>query len=84
MVTAGGTSAVYGVGALTGITGTASSGTPGPMRPASANAGQLVTLTGKAFDANTNVVFQTIDSGGNRGDIVVHPTSVSSDGTQAR
>lgn len=80
ITTAGGTSAVFGV-SLTGITTQSSSGVASSNAQASAQPGQVITLTGTAFDLSTDVVFQTIDSSGTRDDIIVKPKTVSVDRT---
>ncbi|NML45874.1 phosphatase PAP2 family protein [Ramlibacter sp. G-1-2-2] len=83
VTTAGGTSAVFGL-TFTGITATAGYGTPAQGGQASANPGQTITINGTGLDASTDVVFQTVDSSGNPGDIVVHPTIVGPGGTSVQ
>ena len=64
------------VGALTaGIVATAGSGTAANAGLPSANPGQAITLTGSGFDATTDVVFPTFDSGGNAGERIVRPVA---------
>jgi len=65
---------------LSGITGTAASGTPAQAGVASANIGQTVTLTGSGLTGDDDVVFTTVDSSGNLREQTVSPTSVADDG----
>ena len=81
VTTLGGTSAPYGL-TLTGIVAVAGSGTPANAGVASANPGQAITLHGSGLDTTSDVVFQTIDSAGNRGERVVRPAAVNGTGTQ--
>ncbi len=81
VTTLGGTSAVFDL-TLTGITSTATSGTPANAGVASANPGQAITLTGTKFDATTDVIFQTIDGNGTRSERVVRAVAVNAAGTQ--
>ncbi|MCG2595886.1 hypothetical protein LZ009_24180, partial [Ramlibacter sp. XY19] len=80
--TAGGTSAAFNQ-ALTGITSTPASGVAADAGVAAAVPGQVITLTGTGLDTSIDVVFQTVDASGNRGEIVVRPNSVSADASQA-
>ena len=68
---------------FTGITGTATSGTPANAGQASANPGQTITITGTGLDTSTDVVFRTIDDSGNKSQVVVHPTTAAADGSSA-
>ena len=65
---------------LTAIAATAQGGTPANAAVASANAGQVITLTGTNFGAGTEVVFPTLDSTGTAGQTAVTPLAVSADG----
>ena len=68
--------------ALTGATATAGVGTPARSALASANPGQVITLTGSGLRANDQVVFETVDYNSSAvGWTAVNPISVSSDGT---
>ena len=82
VTTLGGTSAQYGV-TFTGITSAPGSGTAANGAQPAANPGQVITLSGSGFDATTDIVFATIDDGGNKSQIVVHPISTTADGTSA-
>ena len=66
---------------LTGIDGTAASGTPALAGVASANPGQTITLHGSGLLSNDQLIFTTVDSSGRRGTTPVNPASVASDGT---
>ncbi|MGA2930370.1 MAG: pre-peptidase C-terminal domain-containing protein, partial [Solirubrobacteraceae bacterium] len=66
---------------LTAIAATALGGTPANAALASANAGQVITLTGTNFGAGTEVVFPTLDSTGVTGQTAVTPLAVSAHGT---
>ncbi len=81
VTTLGGTSAVFD-STFTNLASTAASGTPANPAIASANPGQAITLTGTGFNLTTDVVFQTIDGNGTRGDRVVRPVAVRPDGTE--
>jgi hypothetical protein len=83
VITVGGSSAVFGL-SLTGLTATAASGSAGTGSLASANPGQTITLSGSGLDASLDVVFDVVDASGNRGQGVVRPSTVSTDGTQAQ
>jgi hypothetical protein len=75
--TLGGTSAAFGP-TFTGITATATSGTPANGGVASANPGQAITLTGTGFSLTTDVIFQV--SNPNNGVIseqLVNPTAIT-------
>ena len=82
VVTTGGSSDTTGP-SFTGITGTASSGTPTVAATASAAPGQTITITGAGFDATTDVVFQTVDAAGARSQVLVRPTIVNAAGASA-
>ena len=82
VTTPGGTSAAYGL-TFTGITATATSGTPVNGAQASANPGQTITITGTGLDTSTDIVFRTVDDSGNKGQVVVHPATAAVDGTSA-
>ncbi|MBV8125397.1 MAG: hypothetical protein JO370_15140, partial [Paucibacter sp.] len=45
--------------------------------------GQTIAINGSQLDPTMDVVFNTIDSNGGRSEMIVRPTSVSGDGTQA-
>ena len=77
--TLGGSSASFSLTA-TGVTATATSGSPKNAGQASANPGQSITLQGTGFDASTDVVFEVIDSSGNRYERVVRPIAVAPSG----
>ncbi|MCG2595885.1 hypothetical protein LZ009_24175, partial [Ramlibacter sp. XY19] len=81
--TVGGTSAAYGL-SLTGIVAVPASGVRTDGSAAGALPGQAITLQGSLFDASTDIVFETVDASGNRGDVVVRPNNVSADGSQAQ
>jgi|GEM_PF-187621 len=78
--TVGGTSAAFGL-TLTGITASAASGT---AAGASANPGQVIGLNGSGFDSGLDIVFETIDSNGNRAETIVRPNTVNAEGTQVQ
>ena len=82
VTTAGGTSNVFGL-AITGLTASATSGTPADVGKASANPGQTITVTGTGLDATLDIVFQ-VNDGGTPLQLVVRPTSVAEDGTSAQ
>jgi uncharacterized protein YjiK len=82
VTTAGGTSNVFGL-AITGLTASATSGTPADAGHASANPGQTITITGTGLDATLDIVFQ-VNDGGTPLQLVVRPTSVAEDGTSAQ
>ena len=65
---------------LTAITAVAQGGTAANAAVASANAGQVITLTGTNFGAGTEVVFRTLDSAGTAGQVAVTPLAISADG----
>jgi len=79
----GGTSALFSV-SFTGIDATCASGTPANTAQACANAGQTITLQGSGFNANTFVIFPTVDTSGTIGDLAVRVTSTSNGGTRAQ
>ncbi len=78
--TAGGTSAALDV-AFTGLVSTAGSGTPTDATKASANPGQAITLSGSGFTTTTVVIFELIDSAGNRSQAAFLPNVVNAAGT---
>ena len=78
--TAGGTSAVYAV-ALQGLSATATTGTAVNAAQASANPGQLITLSGQGLTVSTEVVFDTINDSGVRSSVVVTPSFTTADGS---
>ncbi len=81
--TEGGTSAPFSVG-LSGITATATSGTPANPSEASANPGQSITLTGTGLSATIDILLHYRESGsGALRAVHVSPTSVAADGTSA-
>ncbi len=67
---------------LTGITGVSLDGTPAVAAQASANVGQVVTLTGTNFGTGTQVLFATRDNAGVTGLTGVLPLAVNAAGTQ--
>ena len=81
--TVGGTSAAFGIG-FSAVVASAGSGTAANAQQASANPGQTITLQGSALDASTDVVFQIIDGGGNRGEQIVRPNAVNAQGTEVQ
>ena len=71
--------------ALTGATATAGVGTPARSALASANPGQIITLTGTGLRANDQVVFETVDQNTSAvGWTTVNPVSVAADGTSLK
>ncbi|MEY2843574.1 MAG: hypothetical protein RI920_1611, partial [Pseudomonadota bacterium] len=76
------TSALFGA-SVSGITASAASGSAN-LTGASANPGQVVTLTGSGFDATLDIVFQVINTAGTLDEVVVRPSTVSADGTQVQ
>ena len=66
---------------LTAIGGTATVGTPANAALPSADAGQVITLTGSNFNPGTEVVFQIRDGAGNVSQQAVAPLSVNATGT---
>ena len=81
--TIGGTSAAFGI-LLSSITATAASGTPADAAQASAIPGQAITLSGVNLETSTDVVFQVVDQSGNVDDLIVRPSAVNDDHTQAQ
>ena len=79
----GGTSAAFGP-ALTGITASAGSGSAANGAQAAAQPGQTITLAGRGLGLATEVVFYTTDSNGTRDDVIVRPSAVNGDGTEAQ
>jgi hypothetical protein len=67
---------------LTGLAGTALGGVPADAGKASANTGQVVTLTGTAFGQATRVLFPTVNENGDAGIVSVAPLQVNAAGTQ--
>ena len=65
---------------LTAVTATAQGGTPANAAVASANAGQVISLTGTNFGAGTEVVFPTRDNTGTVSQQAVTPLAISADG----
>ncbi len=72
VTTIGGTSATYAL-TFTGITGSATSGTPANGAEASANPGQSITISGTGLGTSTEVVFQTVNTSGAKGQVIVNP-----------
>ena len=68
---------------FTGITSAPLTGTAATSGQPAANPGQVITLSGSGFDTTTDIVFATVDDGGNKSQVVVHPISASADGTSA-
>src|SRR5262249_52239377 len=66
---------------LTAIAATATNGTAANAALPSADAGQVITLTGSNFNAGTEVVFQIRDGSGNTGQQAVTPLSINATGT---
>jgi len=66
---------------LTGITTTATSGTPARSSVGSAITGQTITLTGSGLLASDRVVFTTVDGNGTFSTATVTPTTVAADGS---
>ena len=81
--TAGGTSAPFSLG-LTGISSVALSGTPAVAGQASANPGQAITLQGSGLSLSSDVLLRSVDYNGDTQMFLLHPTSVSADGTSAQ
>ncbi|MGA7501504.1 MAG: hypothetical protein WBX00_32635, partial [Isosphaeraceae bacterium] len=81
VTTFGGTSNAFPL-TFTGITSTATSGTPANPNQASANPNQTIVLNGTGFNANTAIMFPAIDVNGNQYEHIVNPASVNSTGTQ--
>ncbi len=65
----------------TGVTPSASSGTPRLTNVASANPGDRLTIFGSGLTSLTGVVFTATDSSGNLSERFVFPSFVSADGT---
>ena len=66
---------------LTAINATATNGTPANAAVPSADAGQVITLTGTNFNAGTEVVFQIRDASGNTSQQAVTPLAINPAGT---
>ena len=81
--TVGGSSEAFAL-SFTGLVASATTGAAADAAQASANPGQLITIQGAGLDASTDVVFQTIDSAGNRSEVVVRPTTVDASGNSAQ
>jgi len=81
--TVGGTSAVL-PRSFTLLSVVAESGTPADAGQASANVGQSVELTGTGLSLLSGVIFETIDDGGGRGQVVVNPWFANAGGTQIK
>ncbi|MEJ0018377.1 MAG: Ig-like domain-containing protein [Acetobacteraceae bacterium] len=82
VTTAGGTSAALSLN-FTAITATATKGTPASAGVSSANPGQAISIVGTGLDTSVDVIFETIDQSGNKGQIAVHPTTAAPDGKSA-
>ncbi|WP_367154929.1 choice-of-anchor D domain-containing protein [Methylomonas sp. HYX-M1] len=67
---------------LTAIDALAAAGTPADAGQASANAGQIIELTGSNFGPGTQVLFPVRDSNGNVGLQAVVPQLINADGTR--
>jgi len=80
---AGPAPAPVGAVAFSGIAADAGSGTPAQLGQPSANAGQLITLTGRGFDFDTQVEFEGVDDTGTAGTITRFVSRVTAGGTQA-
>jgi membrane-associated phospholipid phosphatase len=81
--TLGGTSAPLALSAST-LQAVAANGLAADPTKPSANPGQSVSLQGAGLSMATEVVFQVVDAQGVQTELVVHPTSVSANGTQAQ
>jgi hypothetical protein len=81
--TVGGTSNVFGL-SFTGLSATASSGTPADAGKPSAVPGQTITLQGSGFNLSTDIVFETLNQHGVRSEKVVRPAAVNEAGTEAQ
>ncbi|WP_374476423.1 Ig-like domain-containing protein [Zoogloea sp.] len=81
--TLGGTSSAFGM-ALSSVGAVAGVGSPADGSLASANPGQTITLNGVGFDSSLDVVFETVDSSGQRTEQIVRPIIVSAEHTQAQ
>ncbi|MGB8169737.1 MAG: pre-peptidase C-terminal domain-containing protein, partial [Chthoniobacteraceae bacterium] len=66
---------------LSGIVGTATSGTAARGGVASANIGQTITINGSGFVAGDRIVFTALGSGGDLSTTTVTPTAIAPDGT---
>ena len=70
---------------LTAIAAVADDGTPADPAAASANAGQVIELTGTNFRrSDLQVVFPTRDNNGVVSEVAVAPAAISADGTRAQ
>lgn len=85
LTTNGGTSNVLTVGptTFTGITASATHGTPASGGSPSANAYQTITLTGSGFAPNTNLIFTTKADDGTAGTQAIRVSGVAVGGTHA-
>ena len=81
VATLGGESAAFEL-TFASIVSTANTGTATNVGVASANPGQAITLQGTNFDLTTDVVFEVIDSSGNRSEEVVRPLAVNDEDTE--
>ena len=70
-----------GLTRLTGITGTATLGTPAKSAVASANPGQTITLAGTGLVAGEDVIFTIMDGSSGLSVLAATPLSVAADGT---
>ncbi len=79
--TVGGTSAPLTIG-YTGLKSKAARGTPADASLASANVGQVVTLTGSGLSMGTLIFGQYIDSSGNQHSVFLRPNYADVTGTE--
>ena len=84
VTTQGGTSAAYSID-LSGIDTVAALGTPADAGEASANAGQVITLSGAdgSFTTSVDLVVRYSDTSGNPQAVRLNPTSVNAEGSEA-
>ena len=82
VTTTGGTSAPYSFD-ITEIESTAFIGTAADITEASANTGQSITLRGSNLSTATDVVMRYVDDNGNLRAIIVNPSFVNADGSEA-
>jgi len=68
---------------VTGVTSTAENGTPADPNEASANAHQLITVTGQGLSIGDYLIIMTIDNAGDKSVSAVSPDSVAADGSSA-
>ncbi|MEI8310917.1 MAG: hypothetical protein WCH98_09185, partial [Verrucomicrobiota bacterium] len=83
VTTLGGTSAMFQRN-LISITASAARGSAKEDGKASANPGQTITLTGTNLTKATAVLFETIDSNGARGEVLVNRSLAATDGASAQ